>query len=117
MRIGEWKLSWIVCHRATRTVSRSCVQCPLRGTVDGVACLSCRFLTTSSIERDGGPWCEASSAPRTIHRRAPAQPPIPVALPRRVPLPADWPLHLPELVARPAVRPPVALPSGHGIGT
>lgn len=113
MRIGERKLSWVVCHRATRTVSRSLVHCPLRGPINGATCLGCRYLTTSSIERDG-PWCDAWSAPRRVQRRAPARVPIPVGPP---PLPADWPLRLPLLVPRHAVRPPAPVPSGHGIGT
>jgi hypothetical protein len=117
MQPGEWKLSWIVCHRATRSVSHSLVHCPLRGPVDGATCLGCRFLTTSSIERDTGPWCEAWPVPRPFPRPTTVRVPVPVAVPLPERAPADWPLRLPVLVPGPAVRPPAPVPSGHGIGT
>jgi hypothetical protein len=118
MHVGEWTLRWVVCHRATHTVSRSVVRCPLRGPLAAHTCLGCRFLTTSSIERDGGPWCDAWAAPRGVVRTLPLRTAIPVVAPLSTPLrPPDWPLHLPVLVPGPAVRPQLPVPSGHGIGT
>jgi hypothetical protein len=124
MRIGEAKLSWVVCHCATRSVLRARVQCPMRGLVDCATCLGCRFLTTSSVERELGPWCDAWPMPRPVTRPMPVRValPIPVEPPpppaeAPPPVPADWPLRLPVLVARPAVRPPTPVPSGQLIGT
>ena len=116
MHLGEGTLRWVVCHCATRTVSRSVVRCPMRGRLDASTCLGCRFLTTSSVERDGGSWCDAWAAPREVPRSRPVRTAVPVVVPPP-PFPLDWPLHLPVLVAGPAVRPPVPVPSGRGIGT
>lgn len=117
MHVGEWKLTWIVCHRETRSVTRSIVACPLRGKVDCRTCLGCRFLATSSVERASESWCSAWPAPPTVEPRAPVRVPLRVVAPPAVSItPTDWPLRLP-VVAGPAVRPPEPVPSGHPIGT
>lgn len=118
MHVEEWKLTWVVCHSQTRSVTRSTVSCPLRGTVDCSRCLGCRFLMTSSVERSIETWCSAWPAPPAITPRAPLRIPIAVVPPPQpMPItPAEWPLRLPVL-AGPAVRPPEAVPSGHPIGT
>lgn len=117
MGVGEAKVSWIVCHQATRSVSRAQVHCPMRGVVSCAACLACRFLMTSSVEREFGPWCEAWSTPHRVARPVRARVPVPIAAEPLAPPPADLPLRLPVLVVRPAVHPPAPVPSGHLIGT
>jgi hypothetical protein len=117
MHVEEWKLTWIVCHCETRSVTRSMVSCPLRGNVDCRTCLGCRFLATSSVERATESWCSAWPAPASVERPTPIRVPLPVVAPRPISItPADWPLRLP-VVAGPAVRPPEPVPSGHPIGT
>lgn len=117
MGVGEARVSWIVCHQATRSVSRAQVRCPMRGIVSCAACLACRFLTTSSVEREFGPWCEAWPMPHRVARPARVRVPLSIAAEAPAMPPADWPLRLPVLVARPAVHPPAPVPSGHLIGT
>lgn len=115
MDVEDWQLSWIVCHRATRSVSRYLVECPLRERVDGATCLACRFLMTSSAEREG-PWCEVPLSgferpPRPVRRQPPQ-------VPLRQPIPIEVPLRQPVPVLLPhAVGPGLAVPSGHGIRT
>jgi hypothetical protein len=117
MRIGAAKLSWVVCHCATRSVLRARVQCPMRGLVNCATCLGCRFLTTSSAERELGPWCDAWPMPSPVARPMPVRVALPIPVEAPPPLPANWPLRLPVLVTRPAVRPPTPVPSGQLIGT
>ena len=124
MQAAEVRPEWIVCNQVTRIASGPLVRCPQRGKVLSDACLRCRFLTTSSLERTFGPWCDAS--PSTLRPAlAPAE--TPAANPGR-PQPdrrRTWPLELPVLVpvgpgirpAEPAVRPAAAVPSGQPIGT
>lgn len=92
--MGAARLQWVVCRRETRSVNDEFVTCPLRGRVSGAACLSCRFLMTSSIERAGSGWCETS-----------ADPPLPA------PAPAVVRVVVPARVVRvqPAPRQPVAV--------
>lgn len=117
MSTGDAQLKWVVCHRATRSVWRLVVSCPLRGPVQGSACMGCRFLTTSSLERDDASWCDApGSRPGLDARR-----PMPVRTVPEHPIPVEpagreWVLSLPVLVAERAVRPPEPVPSGHRIG-
>ena len=123
MQATEARPEWIVCYQVTRTASGPLVRCPRRGTVLSEECLRCRFLTTSSVERSVGPWCEASplALPPAVEL-----PMVPAGLPRQRPaMPRAWPLQLPVLVpvgpgvraAEPAVRPAAAVPSGQPIGT
>jgi hypothetical protein len=113
----EARPEWIVCYQITRTTSGPLVRCPRRGMVLSEECLRCRFLTTSSVERTIGPWCEAS--PLAL---PPAVEPRPTPRPEMRP---DWPLQLPVMVpvgpgvwaVEPAVRPAAAVPSGQAIGT
>lgn len=122
MQATEARPDWIVCYQVTRTASGLLVRCPRRGMVLSEDCLRCRFLTTSSVERTIGPWCEASPLalppavePPAVEPRATPRPETPPA----------WPLQLPVLVpvgpgvraAEPAVRPAAAVPSGQPIGT
>lgn len=94
---------WVVCHEVTRDVSGLLVRCPTRGSILSDECLRCRFLTTSSVERTEGPWCEI------------AEP----AAPRVARLPAWSELRPmgPGLPTVPAVRPPEPVPSVQTIGT
>jgi hypothetical protein len=112
---------WVVCHQVTRSAAGLLVRCPQRGQVISEDCLRCRFLTTSSVERTLGPWCEAD--PRelvpALEQPAVAARSAPALRTRR-----PWPLDLPELVpvapgveAEPAVRPSAPVPSGQPIGT
>jgi hypothetical protein len=111
---------WVVCHQVTRSAAGVLVRCPTRGAVLSQDCLRCRFLTSSSVERTAGPWCEA--APLAI---LPAvEPPAEIARRAPGPRPRPWPLDLPVLVpvgpgveAEPAVRPAEPVPSGQLIGT
>lgn len=125
MQATEARPEWIVCYQITRPASGPLVRCPRRGMVLSDECLRCRFLTTSSVERTIGPWCEAVplALPPAVEL-----PVIPAGLPRATPrpeMPPAWPLQLPVLVpvgpgvgaAEPAVRPAVAVPSGQPIGT
>lgn len=124
MQATEARPEWIVCYQVTRTASGPLVRCPKRGTVLSEVCLRCRFLTTSSVDRTYGPWCEASPLELRPAVEAPA---VPVAIPRspRPETAPTWPLQLPVLVPvgpgirtdEPAVRPAAAVPSGHAIGT
>jgi hypothetical protein len=120
---------WVVCHQVTRCAAGLLVRCPARGPVLSDVCLSCRFLTTSSVERTVGPWCElpepggqrvvvparsavpaptfAPPPPRTV----PSVAAIAVARRPRVPVGPGF------RVARPAVRPSRRVPSGQAIGT
>ena len=52
-------LAWVICHAELRVVVRRGVACPSRGRVPGAACLGCRYLVTSSVERAASGWCEA----------------------------------------------------------
>jgi len=111
---------WVVCHQVTRSAAGLLVRCPQRGQVISEDCLRCRFLTTSSVERTLGPWCEADPWEIVPALEQPAVAPQPALPPRR----RSWPLNLPELVpvgpgveAAPAVRPSAPVPSGQPIGT
>lgn len=124
MQAAEVRPEWIVCHQVTRGASGPLVRCPRRGAVLVEDCLRCRFLTSSSVERSFGPWCE-TAPPALRPALGPAE--MPAATPAR-PQPdrrRTWPLELPVLVpvgpgiraAEPAVRPAAAVPSGQAIGT
>jgi hypothetical protein len=111
---------WVVCHQVMRSAAGLLVRCPQRGQVMSEDCLRCRFMTTSSVERTFGPWCEADPTeivPALEQPAVVAQPALPVR--RR-----SWPLDLPQLVpvgagveVQPAVRPAEPVPSGQPIGT
>ena len=124
---------WVVCHQVTRCAAGPVMRCPTRGPVPRDECLRCRFLTTSSLERSAGPWCElpdavagravaparvavpvAAAAPATKNER-PARrvSTVPVAVVRRPRVPVGPGIR----VARPAVRPSRRVPSGQAIGT
>jgi len=92
--MGAARVQWVVCRSETRSVRNEFVACPLRGRVSSAACLSCRFLMTSSIERGGSGWCETAVDPPAIAR-------TPIAV--RAPLPAA------VVRVRPAARRPVAV--------
>jgi hypothetical protein len=96
---------WVVCHQVTREVAGLLVRCPARGTVLGDECLRCRFLTTSSVERTEGPWCELAE-PAAMERE-----PIAVQPSQRVPVGPGIPL------AAPAVRTPEPVQAARVIGT
>lgn len=113
---------WVVCHQVTRCAAGLLVRCPTRGQVLSDECLRCRFLTTSSVERTVGPWCELPE-PGSRPVIAPA-----VAFPARVVVPAAAvavavarrprvPVGPGIRVARRAVRPSRRVPSGQAIGT
>lgn len=104
---------WVVCHQVMRSAAGLLVRCPQRGQVLSDDCLRCRFLTTSSVERTFGPWCEADPALSTPSVEQPL-----------TGVRSSWPLSLPQLVpvgpgiaAEPAVRPAAPVPSGQPIGT
>lgn len=101
--IGEHP-EWVVCHEVTRVVAGVLVRCPARGPVLSDECLRCRFLTTSSVERTAGPWCELAEPGATRH----------VALPieRSVRQPLG-----PGNVSLPAVRTPARVQLARPIGT
>jgi hypothetical protein len=65
---------WVVCHQVTREVAGVLVRCPARGQVLGDECLRCRFLTTSSVERTEGPWCEPAEPAATTREPITVQP-------------------------------------------
>jgi hypothetical protein len=86
--MGAARLQWVVCRSETRSVHDEFVACPLRGRVSGAACLACRFLMTSSIERAQSGWCE-TSADQPVVARGPvaARPAISTAVVRVQPAP------------------------------
>jgi hypothetical protein len=119
--------AWVVCHQVTRSAAGLLVRCPQRGQVLSEDCLRCRFLTTSSVERSVGPWCEAGPAEMVRAAEPPGQE-LPAAAPppsppdRRRPIsPLDLPILVPVgpgiRVAEPAVRTTAAVPSAQAIGT
>jgi hypothetical protein len=95
---------WVVCHQVTRDVAGVLVRCPTRGPILSDECLRCRFLTTSSVERTVGPWCELAETPAERLVALPIGPP------------ALRPMG-PATVGMPAVRPAPPVPSAHTIGT
>jgi hypothetical protein len=124
---------WVVCHQVTRCAAGLLVRCPTRGPILSDECLRCRFMTSSSVERTAGPWCElpepeiqrAVAQVRTAAPAAsvPSSAPVPPA--RTVPPVAAIAIaRRPRVavgpgirVARPAVRPSRRVPSGQAIGT
>lgn len=115
---------WVVCHQITRCTAGLLVRCPTRGPILSDECLRCRFMTTSSVERTVGPWCELPE-PGTRRVVAPVRAAAPVPPARTVPLVAAIavarrprvPVGPGIRVARPAVRPSRRVPSGQAIGT
>lgn len=95
---------WVVCHQVTREVAGLLVRCPARGAVLGDDCLRCRFLTTSSVERTEGPWCELAVAPPARSEPLARQHPV------RVPVG-------PGAEAPPAVGTPQPVHAARAIGT
>lgn len=95
---------WVVCHQVTREVAGLLVRCPARGAVLGDECLRCRFLTTSSVERTKGPWCELAEPPSDRPEPVAVQPPVRVAVG-------------PGMGAPPAVRTPEPVQAARAIGT
>lgn len=95
---------WVVCHQITREVAGVLVRCPTRGPVLGDECLRCRFLTTSSVERTEGPWCEVADFPAPRTEPIAVQPPVRVAVG-------------PGRSAPPAVRNPEPVHAAQAIGT
>jgi hypothetical protein len=94
---------WVVCHQVTREVAGLLVRCPARGPVLGDECLRCRFLTTSSVERTEGPWCEIGEPPARRPEPIAVRPPARVAVG-------------PGTIV-PAVRTPQPLHAAQAIGT
>jgi hypothetical protein len=114
--------AWVVCHQVTRSAAGLLVRCPQRGQVLSEDCLRCRFLTTSSVERSVGPWCEAAPPDLLPARELPAAaPPLRPPDPARPISPLDLPILVPVgpgiRVAEPAVRTAAGVPSGQPIGT
>lgn len=95
---------WVVCHQVTREVAGLLVRCPARGTVIGDECLRCRFLTTSSVERTEGPWCELAEPSSDRPEPVVVQPPVRVAVG-------------PGTSAPPAVGTPEPVQAARAIGT
>ena len=95
---------WVVCHAVTRDVAGLLVRCPARGPVLSDECLRCRFLTTSSVERTAGPWCEL------------AEPPVAQSVAIAVQLPVRQAVG-PGRVSLPAVRTPLPVQAARPIGT
>ena len=51
--------SWVMCGLvARRALGDPVAACPRGGPLDEAACLTCRYLMTSSDERGGRSWCE-----------------------------------------------------------
>jgi hypothetical protein len=55
--------AWVECRGAVRTLEGEFVDCPVRGKVDHRVCLDCRFLMSSSSERQWSEWCVAEGSP------------------------------------------------------
>ena len=95
---------WVVCHEVTRNAAGVLVRCPARGPVLSDECLRCRFLTTSSVERTAGPWCELAEPPALRSEPIAVQPPARRAVG-------------PGAVSLPAVRTPEPVQAARPIGT